>query len=579
MEYKTANRFKKDLNNTTSNIFLNIDKSIQTEFNTSLSKISSKYTKEKFLDIVDDKYLIKDNRVKFEEYKNTSNKIMRDYHYNSKYDVIPAETLMNTKLFADYESKILKERNNTLRSSTEGNNFKILINNEEYKNPIYSLVTLKKNQMIYKCMSFNQKNREIDKLKEAINQIDSNNQKFSDHKIKITNTAPKYLEGHGNNKHKNIPMNEMNTGANHLSKKHSNDLKINTGNKPLHLYGVINYDKETNSTNMFGYYVYSRKNFPEGREQFSWCIDGNELALYGGLTTCQSNYVWIFDLVNLEWRKIESKNTPGILRYGHSIAFYQKKIYIFGGRTRYQNIFHYPEIEIFDIEEKMWISPILYTFSTLKPRRNHASRVIGQHMLIHGGISEDEEYLSDTHLLSFHPLKWVKVTLESYDQPPTLSWHACCLVLPNDQLHNPKLSVFKLPDQNISRKIGCKIKERGVYFFGGRYNSEGDLTNGLWVLRIGKPTFQWIKLLTLGEPPCPRYAHSMGFYEEGNYLIIHGGRNDSSNDGYALNDTYLLDLWTFNWIKVMIYFDSPTTSIYKRCSHSCMVYSNKYSLI
>ena len=104
------------------------------------------------------------------------------------------------------------------------------------------------------------------------------------------------------------------------------------------------------------------------------------------------------------------------------------------------------------------------------------------------------------------------------------------------------------------------------------------MKNDLWILRIGKKPLEWIKSDTNGSPPCPRYSHSMNFYEEGNYLIIHGGRNDYSSESFALNDTYLLELYRLEWIKVRIFFDSPRTKVFNRCGHAAIVYSNFYYL-
>jgi len=100
------------------------------------------------------------------------------------------------------------------------------------------------------------------------------------------------------------------------------------------------------------------------------------------------------------------------------------------------------------------------------------------------------------------------------------------------------------------------------------------LQNDLWILRIGKKPLEWFKPDTSGSPPCPRYSHSMNFYEEGNYLIIHGGRNDYSSESFALNDTYLFELYKQEWIKIKLFFDSPRTKVFSRCCHAGIVYSN-----
>lgn len=63
----------------------------------------------------------------------------------------------------------------------------------------------------------------------------------------------------------------------------------------------------------------------------------------------------------------------------------------------------------------------------------------------------------------------------------------------------------------------------------------------------------------------------MNYYEEGNYLIIHGGRNDYSNDMFSLNDTFILELHRFDWVQVKIIFDSPNSNVYRRCGHQAII--------
>ena len=45
------------------------------------------------------------------------------------------------------------------------------------------------------------------------------------------------------------------------------------------------------------------------------------------------------------------------------------------------------------------------------------------------------------------------------------------------------------------------------------------------------------------------------YYEEGNSIIVHGGRNDKSSDNFALDDTYILELYNLNWLRVEYYFE------------------------
>ena len=68
----------------------------------------------------------------------------------------------------------------------------------------------------------------------------------------------------------------------------------------------------------------------------------------------------------------------------------------------------------------------------------------------------------------------------------------------------------------------------------------------------------------------------MNFFEEGNFLIIHGGRHDNSNSDYfAFNDFFILELSKLEWMFVEI---KPawqgTLKVHNRCGHSAIIYGN-----
>ena len=157
----------------------------------------------------------------------------------------------------------------------------------------------------------------------------------------------------------------------------------------------------------------------------------------------------------MEFKNIESNTKDPVTRYGHTAIYADKRLYVFGGRIKQDLYFYNGDLEIYDYELNKWIGSVLYTKTIMKLRRNHIAILIGQLMLIHGGMSEDEEYLNDTFLLSFSPLKWnicaIKMPVQSlYDNdlgsqvsivhPPTLSGHQCCLVLQSDIIKNPKFN-------------------------------------------------------------------------------------------------------------------------------------------
>jgi hypothetical protein len=67
----------------------------------------------------------------------------------------------------------------------------------------------------------------------------------------------------------------------------------------------------------------------------------------------------------------------------------------------------------------------------------------------------------------------------------------------------------------------------------------------------------------------------MNYYEKGNFIIIHGGRNDSLSNSFALNDTYLFKLDTFEWVKIELFSHVIGFKILNRCAHDAVIYSNK----
>jgi hypothetical protein len=598
-----------NFNNTTINMNSSLSmihsmKNYKSSNNLSLSRQSSS--------LVDEKYLIKDTQLPYDEYVNQQNTIMKDYKYeglstgklNDKSKLHDNESSHRNRKSISQDminSSDINNLNNLKRNSISNSSkfhnpnynsehillkhhasdetmIKISVNDEEFRSPINSQGILEKNNIIYHSMLVNTKERICKKNLEMLNKINflkTSKQLFS--KVKVTSILPK-AELLQNNPTIQTPVININVNNNvNMDKSDSPDTRSpSIARISLQPTNLISYNQENATTQMYGYYLYSKNDFPEGREQFVWVNESNIFLLFGGIVSNKTNYIWSFDPANVEWWKINYDNMQVSLRYGHTGVLHQRKLYVFGGKTKMQNFYVMPDLEIFNLEDRTWSCPVLYTKSTLKMRRNHIAKAIGQHMLIHGGISEEEEYLGDVYLLQFSPLKWVSVNLNTETEIPTLAWHACCLVLPSEQMFSPKLNIYKLPEVGTARRL-CKIRERGLYLFGGK-SSEDQLRNDLWLLRIGRKPLEWVKINTNGMPPSPRCAHTMNFYEEGNFIIVHGGRNDTSNDSFALNDTYLLELGRFDWIKVNMYFDHRQTIVYDRCSHCSVVYG-KYILI
>ena len=322
---------------------------------------------------------------------------------------------------------------------------------------------------------------------------------------------------------------------------------------------------------LFSYFKYPEKNFPEGREQFSICIKGRHIYLSGGLSTNMKEMnFWSLNVKNIEWKKIPAMNQTNC-RFGHTTIYDENKIYIYGGRIKEKNTSILVGLEIYSLKENSFSKP--YIQKEPPDRRDHIAIYICNHMLIHGGVGISNEILSDCYLLNLQTLKWIDPPIEQYSPKPKLYGHTCCLVIPYQLLNHKNFNIYKFPEIEINSDN--KIKQKGLYIFGGKTKEYGGLTNDLWILIMGKNPFSWMKVNTLGKPPSPRYFHSMDYYEKGNYLIIHGGRNDDLSATSALNDTFVLDLENFGWVNVELYNNSNSFKVISRYGHKSTIFSNK----
>ena len=99
----------------------------------------------------------------------------------------------------------------------------------------------------------------------------------------------------------------------------------------------------------------------------------------------------------------------------------------------------------------------------------------------------------------------------------------------------------------------------------------------MWCLRIGKKPCEWVKCETIGKQPIPRIHHSMNYYEEGNYIIIHGGSNEiDSKEESVLGDLFMFELSKFEWMEITVKFTEFNQTVENRCGHSSIIFCNLF---
>ena len=453
---------------------------------------------------------------------------------------------------------------------TEKNTF-INIRNIEYKDPVDSLGLLLRNKIVHDKILLNYQDRQVQDYGKRIHYFnDLNKYEIFSKKVKITSIIPTMLENNMFNSNYMEVYSDKNKIINPTeTKKHNNNSKYS--NRVMEKVMFLEMtDFIRGSVYLLCSFFRPTNFFPESREEF--CMDYDALTktifLYSGNSSnINTHQLWKFNLLNNTWSNIETNFTPEPRR-GHTGILYKNKYYIFGGKYINSNIL--AKLDIFDLTTNSW-STNNYNYFLFKIRRNHIACLIGNQMLIHGGVDENDEILDDSYLLNLtNNLIWSKTSIMPILIPPKLAYHSCCLVITSDILYNNKFSIYRIPNSFIAKKLNSRIKEMGMYVFGGKNKT---ICNDMWLLKIGKKPLEWEKVLTFGQPPCPRYLCSMNFFEKGNFIVVHGGKTKISTESFALKDTYLFELYRYQWLRVD--YGDKEYIVKKRCSHSSVVCDDK----
>ena len=514
------------------------------------------------------KSMLKNNQlIPFEEYNKKVEKNFLDY----KIVDTSGKNIIRKKNIKKYEEEdennfYNKEKDETNYSNKVKSGIKLLRNNSLnyykisvngfnfYNNPNESLTAINNNNEIFNEINKDCLARQRILFEKNIKAIESLNMKsnfqsiFKMPKVKIFNSSSKIRA--------DIPV--------------INLINENYKNEDDAFPKLSKIDEELE---LFSFFIYPSKNFPEGKEQFSLCTKGKYLYLSGGLSTNMKQLsIWSLNMETLEWNKILLKNTT-YSRFGHTSIYYQNKIYFFGGTLKIEKSSLLTNLEIFSFHDKSFV--VSNSKGGPCKRKNHIAELIGNTMLIHGGLDEEEQILDDCYILNLLTLKWFIPVINSNTPHPKVYGHSSCLVVPNSVLTNGAFSVYKIPDVDYISKKGKKNIQKGLYIFGAKTKEINGLTNNLWILLLGQTPLQWIKPETKGIQPSPRYYHSMNFYEKSRYIIIHGGRNDNLSSSCALDDTFILELVNLNWIKIKLYSNNDNFKVISRFGHNSSIFDNK----
>ena len=445
--------------------------------------------------------------------------------------------LGDDKILNQYERYLIKNRLNKIS---------IKIKNKNYQDMLNSYSAMSQNKLIYDNIIRNYKEAMISQYASKVSEFDhlyKMNEKNKKQNIKIFAKLTKSIENNNRTNYLEFDDEESQDSQN-------DNLENSLQNRTNKSLNEKLFSKKKNRLYLLKNNLrYPFKNFPGSLSEFTIAHEEKNIILFGGHNSRKNPNIWKFNSSNVSWNIIKAEDTPMGTRYGHTAILKKGNLYIYGGV--YPQYKTFANIEIFNLETKRWTSPAFKTKYNVILRRNHVACSITNCMFVHGGINEKGEYLNDCYLLNYQPLVWKILRIKkSRIATPTLAYHCCCLVLPRDLKEDRTFTIYKRIA--LEKLKSLNIKEFGIYIFGGKI-SETQLNQNLYVLKIGGKNLEWAILNTKGIPPKPRFGASMSHYENGNVLIIHGGRNNSK-ENFVFNDTFILDLFSLNWMKID-YFD------------------------
>jgi N-acetylneuraminic acid mutarotase len=138
---------------------------------------------------------------------------------------------------------------------------------------------------------------------------------------------------------------------------------------------------------------------PVSRTDLGMMTYEEQFYLYGGRGCCGSGVygdLWLYDLSDGIWEERQAYEP----RYGHSVALYDDKVYVYGGMG---TLLH-DDMAMYDPTEDSWMT-LEQPGEVPPPRTLHAAASNGSTMWIIGGVGEDGK-LSDTWEYDFASNTW-----------------------------------------------------------------------------------------------------------------------------------------------------------------------------
>jgi len=313
-----------------------------------------------------------------------------------------------------------------------------------------------------------------------------------------------------------------------------------------------------------------RGKIPATREGATGVVHREYLYMFGGKSRDRFNDLKMFDLERGVWMDIEQEGRPPKPRFGHSCSFYRNELIVFGGGGQFNQITKkrdcFNDIKCFSLTQYTWVRP-----KCLGPipekRVYHASTILEDHMVIHGGSQGDSfTMFNNLFVLNLEDMVWISPTESKTDgsHPGCRTGHTLISYVSPFMERSNISGVWEMTKARYMTEVNRGELAYCMLMFGGMTENR-KCQNDLYLLRPGlrahpndKLVMEYSKPATHGRPPSERYLHSAVVYED--HMFIFGGRNEEnylSTGSIAINDIVAFNIQKFEWETVASYGSHP----------------------
>ena len=128
------------------------------------------------------------------------------------------------------------------------------------------------------------------------------------------------------------------------------------------------------------------------------------IYIFGGMEGNDKylNDFWLFDTKSKNCVQLKSNNSPEP-RCGHTLTYYNNKLYLFGGRNK-KNTFN--DFWIYDIRARSWEQTACKNRYSPSPRAFMTADLVNERIVFHGGMYENQIY-QDFYVFDLNRNQWI----------------------------------------------------------------------------------------------------------------------------------------------------------------------------